>query len=129
MQEKYKEFIRTIPLDRFSDGSLRVMMIERYYHAKGTSADGLLTKANDILKNVRSIAAGIRGVGTPLHEIPSGRSLRDRRNEFILTKWNAANGTIYSPLNYDEELIAEVPNTWWLLNPTTNLLLAVLVHR
>jgi hypothetical protein len=51
------------------------------------------------------------------------------RNEFILKKWSAAQGTIYAPSNNDEELMLEVPDGWWLLNPTTNLLLAVLVHR
>ena len=56
-------------------------MQEKYYRAKGTSADGLLTKANDVLKNVRGMAAGIRGVGTPLHQIPSGRILHDVCNE------------------------------------------------
>jgi hypothetical protein len=129
VQEKYKAFIRSIPIDRFSDSAIRSMMQEKYYRAKGTSADGLLTKANDVLKNVRAMAAGIRGVGTPLHQIPSGRSLHDMRNEFILTKWSAAQGTIYAPSNHDEELISEVPDGWWLLNPSTNLLLAVLVHR
>ena len=129
VQEKYKAFIRSIPIDRFSDSAIRSMMQEKYYRAKGTSADGLLTKANDVLKNVRAMAAGIRGVGTPLHQIPSGRSLHDMRNEFILTKWSAAQGTIYAPSNHDEKLISEVPNGWWLLNPSTNLLLAVLVHR
>ncbi len=65
-------------------------MEAKYFRAKGTSADGLLTKANEVLKNVRALAAGTRGVGTPLHQIPSGRSLRDMRNEFILKKWSAA---------------------------------------
>jgi hypothetical protein len=51
------------------------------------------------------------------------------RNEFILTKWSAAQGTIYAPSNHDDELILDVPDGWWLLNPSTNLLLAVLVHR
>jgi len=104
-------------------------MLEKYYRAKGTSADGLLTKASDVLRNVRATAAGIRGVGTPLHQIPSGRSLGDVRNEFILAKWAAAQGTIYVPSNHDEELMSEVPDGWWLMNPTTYLLLAVLVHR
>ncbi len=94
-------------------------MQEKYHRAKGTRADGLLTKANDVLKNVRAMAASIRGVGTPLHKI----------NEFILTKWSVAQGTIYVTSNNDEELISEVPDGWWFLNPATNLLLAVLVHR
>jgi hypothetical protein len=105
------------------------MMKAKFFRAKGTSADGLLTKANNVLKNVCVMAAGIRGVGTPLHQIPSGRCLTDMRNEFILKNWNGMKGTIYSPSNNDDELMADVPDRWWLLNPTTNLLLAVLVHR
>jgi hypothetical protein len=105
IQDKYKAFIQAIPLDHFADSSIKVMMEAKYFRAKGTSADGLLTKANKVLKNVRALAVGIRGVGTPLHQIPSGRSLRDMRNEFILKKWLAAQGTIYAPLNNDEELM------------------------
>ena len=69
-------------------------MLEKYFRAKGSSADGLLTKAKDVLKNVHSIAAGIRGVGTHMHQIPSGRSLRDMHNEFILdeVECRAGNG-------------------------------------
>jgi hypothetical protein len=67
VQDKYRAFIHAIPLKRFSDRSLKVTMEAKYFHAKGMSADGLLTKANDVLKNVRVMAAGIRGVGTPLH--------------------------------------------------------------
>jgi hypothetical protein len=129
VQDKYKAFIQAIPLDRFADSSIKVMMEAKYFCAKGTSADGLLMKANEVLKNVCALVAGIRGVGTPLHQIPSGRSLPDMRNEFILKKWSAVQGTIYAPSNNDEELMLEVPDGWWLLNPTTNLLLAVLVHR
>ena len=72
---------------------------------------------------------GIRGVGTPLHQIPSGRSLSDVKNESNLTKSSVAQGTIYAPSNHHEELILEVPDRWWLLNLATNLLLAILVHR
>ena len=104
-------------------------MEEMYFRAKGTSTDGLLTKANEVLKNVPVLAAGIRGVSTPLHQIPSGKSLTDMRNEFILKKWNAIHGTVYVPSNNIDELMSEVPDGWWLLNTTTHLLLAVLVHR
>jgi hypothetical protein len=77
LQERYKGFIRSIPLTCFADASIKVKMEEKYFHAKGTSADGLLTKANKVLKNVRVLAAGIRGVLMPLHQIPSGKSLTD----------------------------------------------------
>ena len=53
----------------------------------------------------------------------------DMRNQFILSKLSEANGTIYVPSNNDDNLIAKVTDGWWLLSPTTHLLLAVLVHR
>ena len=129
VQAKYKELVKSTPLERFSDGNLKMMMETKYYRAKGTSADGLLTKANEVLKNVRIMAAGIQGIGTPLHKIPSGRSLMDMRNQFILSKWSEANGTVYVPSNDDENLILEIDDGWWLQSPNTHLLLAVLVHR
>ncbi len=129
VQAKYKDLIQSIPLERFSDGSLKTLMATKYYRAKGTSADGLLTKVNEVMKNVRVMAAGIQGIGTPLHRIPSGRSLMDMRNQFILSKWCAANGTVYVPSNDDETQLAEVEDGWWLQSSHTHLLLAVLVHR
>jgi len=129
VQDKYRAFINAIPLERFSDRPLKVTMEAKYFRAKGMSADGSLTKANDVLKNVRLMAAGIRGVGTLLHQIPSGRSLMDMRNEFILKKWSAMQGTIYAPSNNNDELKLDVQDGWWLINTTTKLLLAVLVHR
>ena len=94
VQAKYKELVQSIPLERFFDSTLKMMMETKYYRAKGTSADGLLTKANEVLKNVCIMAAGIKGIGTPLHKIPSGRSLMDMRNQFILSKWSDTNGTL-----------------------------------
>jgi hypothetical protein len=126
---KYKELIQNIPIKHFSNSSLKVMMETKYYCAKGISADSLLTKMTDVLKNVRVMAAGIRGIGTPLHQIPSGRSLMDMWNQFILLKWSEMQGTVYCPFNNDEELINEVTDGWWLLSPSTYLLLAILIHR
>ena len=83
-------------------------MEEKYFRAKGTSADGFLTKANEVLKNVCALAAGIRGVGSPLHQIPSGKSLTDMKNEFILKWWSAAQGQVYIPLNNDEEIMSKI---------------------
>jgi hypothetical protein len=51
------------------------------------------------------------------------------RNEFILKKWNAAQGNVYVPLNNIDELMSKVPDGWWLLHTTTHLLFASLVHR
>ncbi len=53
----------------------------------------------------------------------------DIRNQFILSKWSEMQGTIYVPSNNDEDLMAKVTDGWWLFNPTTHLLLAVLMHR
>jgi hypothetical protein len=53
----------------------------------------------------------------------------DMKNEFILKKYHEDKGFVYSPSNNDEELMMEVPEGWWLLHPSTNLLLAALVHR
>lgn len=129
VQDKYKAFIHAIPLERFCDRSMKVMIETKYFHAKGTSADGLLTKANKVLKKFCIMAAGMRGIGTPLHQIPRGRSLMDMRNQFILSKWSEVQGTVYILSNNDDELMAQIPDGWWLLNPTTYLLLAVPVHR
>ena len=104
----HKAFIYAIPIERFSDRSLKLLMEVKYFCTKGMSADSLLTKANDVLENVCVMAAGIWGVGTPLHQIPSGRSLMDMRNEFILKKWNEMQGTIYAPSNNNDELMLDV---------------------
>ncbi len=128
VQDKFKAFICTIPLEQFSDRSMKVLMETKYFRTKGTSADILLMKANKVLKNVRIMAAGISGICTPLHQIPSGRSLMDMWNQFILSKWSEMQGMVYIPSNNDEELMAEISDGWWLFNSTTYLLLAVLVH-
>ncbi len=61
-------------------------MAEKYFRAKSNSPEGFLTKATDVLKNVRVVAAGIKGIGTPLHQIPSGKSLTDMKNQFMLCR-------------------------------------------
>jgi hypothetical protein len=129
LQEQYNGFIREIPLTHFADASIKVKIEEKDFHAKGSSADGLLMKANKVLKYVCVLAAGIRGVSMPLHQIPSGKSLTAMRNEFILKKWNTAQETVYVPSNNIDELMSEVPDGWWILNTTNHLLLAVLVYR
>ncbi len=53
----------------------------------------------------------------------------DMWNQFILSKWSEAKGFVYIPSNDDDNQISEVDNGWWLPSPSTNLLLAVLVHR
>ena len=53
----------------------------------------------------------------------------DMKIEFVLKKYSAAKGIVYVPSNNDKEQFAESPEGWWMLHPSTNLLLAVLVHR
>jgi hypothetical protein len=101
---------------------------KKYFCAKTNSAEGFLIKATDVLKNVRALAAGIRGVGTPLHQIPSGKSLTDMKNEFILKKYSVVQSVVHVPSNNDNKLLGEISDGWWLLHPTINLLLAILVH-
>jgi hypothetical protein len=129
VHDKYKSFIRMIPLQHFADATVRVKMVEKYFRAKSNSADGFYTKACDVMKCVRALATVIKGVGSPLHQIPSGKSLMDMKMEFILKKHAAATGVVYVPSNNTEDQYAEVPEGWWLQHPSTYFLLAVLVHR
>jgi hypothetical protein len=64
MQDKYKSFICALPLSYFTDASVKVKMMEKYFRAKSNSPEGFLTKANEVVKNVRAIVAGIRSIGT-----------------------------------------------------------------
>ena len=129
VHDKYKSLIRMIPLQRFADATVRVKMVEKYFRAKTNSPEGFYTKACDVMKGVRALATVIKGVGSPLHQIPSGKSLMDMKIEFILKKYSAAMGTVYVPSNNAEDQFAEIPDGWWMLHSSTNLLLAVLVHR
>jgi hypothetical protein len=129
VHDRYKSFIRVIPLERFANATVRVKMVKKYFRAKSNSPEGFYTKACDVMKGVRALATVIKGVGLPLHKIPSEKSLMDMKNEFILKKYSKATGIEYVPSNNDEELLADIPEGWWMLHPSTNLLLAVLVHR
>ena len=51
----------------------------------------------------------------------------DMKIEFILKKYAAAMGIVYVPSNNDKEQFVEILEGWWMLHPSTNLLLAVLV--
>ena len=53
----------------------------------------------------------------------------DMKNEFILKKYSTAMGSEYVPSNNNKELLLDILEGWWMLHPSTNLLLAVLVHR
>jgi hypothetical protein len=64
MQEKYKSFIHALPMCHFADASVKVKMEEKYFRANGNILEGILTKANEVVKNVRAIVAGIRGIET-----------------------------------------------------------------
>jgi hypothetical protein len=60
---------------------LRKKMEEKCFYAKSNSPEAFLTKANEVLKNIRAVAAEIRGIGIPLHQIPSGKSLTNMKND------------------------------------------------
>ncbi len=75
VQEKYKSFICILPLQRFADATVRAKIVEKYFRAKSNSPDGFYTKACDVMKGVRALATVIKGVGSPLHQIPAGRVL------------------------------------------------------
>ncbi len=128
-QDKYTAFIGALPLSCFADASVKVRMAEKYSHAKSNSPEGFLTKATDVLKNVRVVAAGIKGIGTPLHQIPSGKSITNMKNQFILKNYMASQGVEYVPSNDDDKLLGQISEGWWMQHASTNLLLAVLVHR
>lgn len=87
VQEIYKELIKSIPEDRFGELGLKQKMMQGYFRAKKNSPAGILAKAEDIITKVRGTGALIKGIGTPLHRIPSGKSLSDIRMEFIIEKY------------------------------------------
>ncbi len=71
-----------------------------------------MTKATDVLKNVTAVAAGIKGIGTPLHQIPSGKSLTNMKNQFILKNYMALQGVEYVPSNNNDKLLGQIPEGW-----------------
>jgi hypothetical protein len=109
VQEKYKSFIRMLPLQRFADATVRVKMVEKFFRAKSNSPDGFYTKVCAVMKGVRALATVIKGVGSPLHQIPSRKSLMDMKIEYILKKYSTATGVVYFPSNNDEDQFAEIP--------------------
>ena len=74
VQATYKELINSIPTGRFTDFGLKDKMLQRYFRAKTNSPAGLLTKVEDSLQKARVMATKLKGIGTPLHDIPSGKS-------------------------------------------------------
>ena len=61
VQDKYRAFINAIPLERFSDRSLKVPMEAKYFHVKGMSVDGLLTKGKQCIE--KCLCGGCRNQG------------------------------------------------------------------
>jgi hypothetical protein len=129
VQEQCTSFICMLPLQRFADATVRVKMVKKFFRPKSNSPDGFYTKACDVMKGVRALATVIKGVGSSLHQIPSGKSLMDMKIEFILKKYSTAMGVVYVQSNNHEDQFAEILEGWWMLYPLTNLLLAILVHR
>ena len=77
VQATYKELINSIPTGRFTDFGLKDKMLQRYFRAKTNSPAGLLTKVEDSLQKARVMLTKLKGIGTPFHDIPSGKSLMD----------------------------------------------------
>ena len=94
VQATYKELINLIPTNRFSDFGLKDKMLQGYFRAKTNSPAGLLTKAEDSIAKARVMATKLKGFGTPLHEIPSGKSLMDVKESFILEKYKEHLGEV-----------------------------------
>ena len=69
-------------------------MLQGYFRAKTNSPAGLLTKAEDSIAKARVMATKLKGFGTPLHEIPSGKSLMDVKENFILEKYKEHLGEV-----------------------------------
>ena len=45
VHDKYKSFIRTTSLQRFTDATVRIKMVKKYIRAKSNSPDGFYTKS------------------------------------------------------------------------------------
>ncbi len=86
VQATYKELINLIWSVHFSDFGLKDKMIQGCNQMKTNSAAGLLTKAEDSLSTVRIMSTKVKGIGTPLRNIPSGKSLMDAKENYILEK-------------------------------------------
>ena len=94
VQATYKELINLIPTNRFTDFGLKDKKLQGYFRAKTNSPAGLLTKAEDSIAKARVMATKLKGFGTPLHKIPSGKSLMDVKENFILEKYKEYFGKV-----------------------------------
>ncbi len=45
VHDKYKSFIHMTPLQRFTDTTVRIKMVKKYFRAKSNSPDGFYTKS------------------------------------------------------------------------------------
>jgi hypothetical protein len=110
VQAKYWQLITAIPISTFADTTLKPKMIEKFYHAKSGSASSFLDKVEDVIRSVRGVAGGLAGIGTPLHKIPSGKSLSNVKKKYILDeykKWllDSKNG---GPVSFPLQCFAHV---------------------
>ena len=94
VQATYKELINAIPTNHFTDFGLKDKMLQGYFRAKTNSPAGLLTKVEDSLQKARVMSTKLKGIGTPLHDIPSGKSLMDVKDNFVLEKYKEFLGEV-----------------------------------
>ncbi len=95
VQAMYKELINLIPTSsRFTDFGLKDKMLQGYFGAKMNSPAGLLTKVEDSIAKARVMTTKLKGIGSPLHDILSGKSLTDVKENFILEKYNEILGEV-----------------------------------
>ena len=94
VQVTYKELINSIPTSHFSEFGLKDKMLQVYFRAKTNFPAGLLTKAEDSLQKARVMSTNLKGIGTPLHNIPSAKSLMDIKENFILEKYKEFLGEV-----------------------------------
>jgi hypothetical protein len=94
VQEVYKDLVNSIPSNQFGESDTKEIMLQGYYRAKKSSSLGLLKNAEDVMTKVRAMSASIKRIGTPLSDIPSGKSLGDVRFAFIVNKYKEQLGPV-----------------------------------
>lgn len=112
--EKYKHLIAVIPVNCFGDAGLEATMCKGFYRAKKGSAGGLQDKVRKLKSLVQDVFKKCQ-----LPKLPSGCGIFDVHDRYISEKFTESGGGHES----------EVPDGWWLSNPSCYHLLAAIVHK
>lgn len=90
MLRRYRDLIRDIPDEYFSDLRLKSQMKDRYYQGQ-RDFDGarLWDKYKDVIQQVRNKYINI--LPNNLANLPSGTSISEHYNSFVLAKYREAN--------------------------------------